>query len=75
MYFSVAEVYMVGAAALWNGSRSHSVRVADEDYESSADSVRKEENEQWGGRIGRGDGGNAYVVFFLMDMHILLFRR
>ena len=66
MHFSMAEVYMVGAAALWSGSRGHSGRIADEDCDSSADSVCKEENEQWGGGIGRGDGGNAHA-------HVVLF--
>jgi len=56
MHFSMAAVYMVGAAALWSGSHGYSVLVADEHCESSADSVRKEENEQLGGRIGIWEG-------------------
>jgi len=67
MHFSMVEVYMVGVAALWSGSRGQSVGTADEDCESDADSVRKE-NELWGECIGRADGGNthahAHATFF-----------
>jgi len=84
MHFSMVEVYMVGAAALWSGSRGQSVRTADEDCKSDADSVRKE-NEQCVRRTSNGVsalGGQMAAIHmdmlmhpFLTDIHNLLSRR